>query len=64
MIDFATATKRENLELLLAYASRASIAVSPTLTLRAGGAAVTPAMRDEMLAKVQAGEHVSSSSRS
>ncbi len=58
MIDFATATKRENLELLLADACHASTTLAPELTLRAGGAAVTPAMRDEMLAKVRAGEHV------
>ena len=58
MIDFQTATKRENLDLLLADACRASIAVSPQLTLRAGGAVITPAMRDELLAKVRAGEYV------
>lgn len=58
MIDFQTATRRENLELLLADACHASIALAPELTLRAGGAAVTPAMRDEMLTKVRAGDHV------
>ena len=58
MIDFQSATRRENLELLLANASRASFAIAPELTLRANGAAVTPATRDELLAKVRAGEHV------
>jgi hypothetical protein len=58
VIDFQTATTRENLELLLANASRASFAIVPELTLRANGAAVTPATRDELLAKVRAGEHV------
>lgn len=57
MIDFLTATKRENLDLLLADACRASVAISE-LTLRAGGAVVTPAARDELLAKVRAGEYV------
>lgn len=58
MIDFATAIKRENLELLLADACHTSIALAPELTLRYGGAAVTPAMRDELLAKVKAGDYV------
>ena len=58
MIDFQTATRRENLELLLADASRASFALASDLTLRANDAVVTPATRDELLAKVRAGEHV------
>ncbi|MEO7732854.1 MAG: hypothetical protein ABIY55_17955, partial [Kofleriaceae bacterium] len=58
MIDFQTATRCENLHLLLANASRASFAIAPEPTLRANGAAVTPAARDELLAKVRTGAHV------
>jgi hypothetical protein len=50
--------KREDFDTLLADAGRMSIAVPPGVTLRAGGAEVTPQLRDELLAKVRSGEHV------
>lgn len=57
MITFAEATKRENLDLLRAAACRAAFALE-LCTLRSSGAPITPATRDEMLAKIASGAHV------
>lgn len=58
MITFSEATKRENLDLLRAAACRASFPLGDQCTLRAGGVSITPALRDELLAKVLSGAHV------
>jgi len=57
-LDFATATSQASLEQLLAFTSRAPMDSVEVTALRAGGAAISAALRDELLAKVHAGEHV------
>lgn len=50
--------KQEDLDLLIAESGRMSVALPTDVTMRANGAALSAELRDELLAKVRAGEHV------
>jgi hypothetical protein len=58
IVDLQTAQSRESYQALLDHVCRASSDQFEVVALRANGAAVTQASRDELLAKCSAGEYV------